>query len=104
MQKENLHGTGDAPTTSKCGSCEYESDDENDLYKHVKSNHGFVCKVCNLIYKNEVKFQTHVCRVTIINPTYGDYYTKNWIVSRSCARIFSSSQKQEVAFLILRSA
>ena len=47
---------------------------------------------------------THMCRITIINPTYGDYYTKNWIVSKSCARIFSSSQKQEVAFLILRSA
>ena len=45
IQKEKLHGTGDAPTTSKCGSCEYESDDENDLNKHVKINHGFVCKV-----------------------------------------------------------
>ena len=45
IQKEKLHGTGDAPTTSKCGACEYESDDENDLNKHVKINHGFVCKV-----------------------------------------------------------
>ena len=99
IQKNKLHGTEDAPSTSKCGSCDYESDNENDVNKHFKIKHAFVCDVCELIFKNEVKLNTHVCRITVANPTYGDYYIKNWIISKSCARIFSNSQKLEVAFL-----
>ena len=99
IQKEKFHGTEDAPSTSKCGSCDYQSDDENDMNTHVKIKHAFNCEVCKLIFKNEVKLQTHVCRITITNPTYGEFYTKNWIVSKSCARIFSRTQKQEVAYL-----
>ena len=47
----------------------------------------------------EEKLQTHMCRLTVTNPTCGDYYTKNWILVNGCTRIFSSSKKQEVLFL-----
>ena len=35
------------PTTSKCGKCEYESDDECEMKKHLKSIHDFKCGECD---------------------------------------------------------
>ena len=35
----------------------------------------------------------------IVNPEYGDYYTKNWMVFNGCTRVFSKSKGIEVAFL-----
>ena len=36
----------DIPSTSKCGSCGYES--ENVINMHIKSEHDLLCKVCDL--------------------------------------------------------
>ena len=33
------HTDEDLPSTSKCGTCNYESDDETDLQNHISSNH-----------------------------------------------------------------
>ena len=41
-----------------------------------------------------------MCRLTVTNPTCGDYYTKNWILVNGCTQIFSSSKKREVLFLL----
>ena len=48
------------PSTSKCGKCEYESDGENDLLMHIKSNHDITCDVCALTFQSEAKLKTHV--------------------------------------------
>jgi hypothetical protein len=36
------------PSTSKCGSCDFESDDAENLNVHVKSKHEFSCDICEL--------------------------------------------------------
>jgi hypothetical protein len=50
--KENIHE--DVPSTSKCGRCDYESDDEGDLRAHLESDHEegiFKCETCGLVCK-----------------------------------------------------
>ena len=89
----------DVPSTSKCGSCDFESENANDVNTHSNIKHAFVCEECDVIFKNKVKLQTHMCRIIVRNPTWGDYYMKNWVIAKTCARIFSSSDKKEVLFL-----
>ena len=52
-----------------------------------------------MTFQYKEKLKTHMCRLTVANPTCGDYYTKNWILVNGCTRIFSSSKKREVLFL-----
>ena len=95
---DKTHQDESVPSTSKCGSCDFESDDEEDLHVHVKSKHNFSCEICELTFQYEKKLRTHMCRLTVTNPTCGDYYTKNWILVNGCTRIFSSSERREVLF------
>ena len=81
---ERIHITEDVPSTLKCGSCEYECY----INVHVKTKHTFSlnlkCEDCELTFNNEVELQTHMCRITVLNPTSGDYYKTNWILSKCC--------------------
>ena len=75
-QEDQKHPDETLPSTSKCGSCDFESDDEENLNVHVKSKHEFSCEICELTFKYEEKLKTHMCRLTVANPTCGDYYTQ----------------------------
>ena len=96
---DKTHQDESVPSTSKCGSCDFESDDEENLNVHVKSKHIFSCEICKLTFQNEKKLQTHMCRLTVTNPTCGDYYPNHWILVNGCTQIFSCSKKREVLFL-----
>ena len=98
-QNEDMHVEESVPTTSKCGSCEYESEDEIDMNEHIKSKHVIKCKICDLEFESEMKMKKHMCRVHVSNPTCGDFYTKNWIIANGCTRIYSKSKEIEVLFL-----
>ena len=50
-------------------------------------------------FKDKVKMKSHMCRIHIDNPTCGDYYLKNWILSEGCTRIYSNSRKSLLVFL-----
>jgi uncharacterized protein (UPF0335 family) len=91
----------DVPSTSKCGQCDYESEGESDLEKHVEVSHAQIieCKICNLVCKSEEKLENHMCRVTIRNPSFCDFYTNNWIVTNRCTSIYHRINKDEVALL-----
>ena len=89
----------DVSSTSKCGTCDYASESANDVNAQNQIKHAFSCEVCGIIFKNKVKLQTHMCRIIVKNPTCGDYYTKNWVIAKTCTRVFSSSEKKEVLFL-----
>ena len=90
------HTDESMPSTSKCGTCDYKSDDETDLQIHMTSNHlitmikcdfceieeksekelnvhklsahGIKCEHCNETYSGEKKFETHTCRKNVPNP------------------------------------
>ena len=113
------------PFTSKCGKCDHESEDENNLKLHVQSNFcdlecendddlkkhidndheagpvcmEYQCKVCSLTCKTKSKLKDHLCRVIVRNPSFCDYYTKNWIVLNRCTPIFHRFEKREIAIL-----
>ena len=38
-----------SPTTSKCGSCDYESDSEIDLDQHLKTHNKKECEFCGYV-------------------------------------------------------
>ena len=52
MHKRTEHIDDDIPSTSKCGKCLYESDDESDMNIHINLNHrmnsnSFSCEICS---------------------------------------------------------
>ena len=55
---------GDVPTTSKCGDCDYDSQDESDMKKHMQSIHDCKCKLCNIVFINESFLKEHVKKRT----------------------------------------
>ena len=40
-----------------------------------------------------------MCRINVRNPTFCDFYAKNWIVLNRCTPIFHRIEKKEVAIL-----
>ena len=53
-----------APSTSKCGKCPYESDDEQDMNIHMNQNHEkntemFSCDKCSFESNNTDIFTMH---------------------------------------------
>ena len=61
--------------------------------------HKFDCKTCDLVCKTEEKLANHMCRITVKNPSFCDFYTKNWIALNKCSYIFHRIEKVEVALL-----
>ena len=57
------------------------------------------CENCNLTCKTKDKLEKHLCRVTVKNPSFCDYYTKNWIVLNRCTPVYHRILKAEVALL-----
>ena len=112
------------PTTSQCGKCEFESDDETELKVHVKSSHAFECEKCDISFEacndlkvhmgkihgtkcdecgenfaNANKLKTHTCRIYVKNPTDGSLYMKNWYIVNECIRVFCDKNMEQVAIL-----
>ena len=50
----------DVPTTSKCGDCDYDSQDESDMKKHMQSTHQCECKVCSIVFINAKLLTEHL--------------------------------------------
>ena len=45
--KDVLESDEEIPSTSKCGKCDYASDDECDLKLHMESHHEIFCNICD---------------------------------------------------------
>ena len=93
------HSDESLPTTSKCGTCDFVSDDETDINLHRIFHNNLTCDTCNLAFESERKLSNHMCRINITNPACGDSYMKNWIISNGCTRVFSTSLQTEIVFL-----
>ena len=64
-------------SSSNCGVCEYVSDSESDIRKHMLSKHKLSCDICDLTFKSLMKLQTHMCQIQVKNPTCCNYYSRN---------------------------
>ena len=118
------HREEDTPSTSKCGICDYGSDEEYEMKMHMKSSHEFACmeceyisnkksdlkehietshtvecQKCNEMFAGIEKLNGHICRVHIKNPRYKDYYMKDWLIRNDCIRVFSRKKQCEVGIL-----
>ena len=100
------------PTTSKCGTCEYLSDDDSDLKMHVKEMHETspkilddwdsqekMCDSCELPLKSRDKVKSHICKVIVKNPTHRVFYMKGWYDKNSCTQVYSGELNDEAAWL-----
>ena len=124
--KDNEHADNadDIPSTSKCGKCNYESDDELNMETHVKTNHKLKCDLCDFvaetkdkldthelfehnfpcpnclnIFRTPNKYKVHICKLEVVNPSHQNLYTKNWIDGNGCNSIFCRELSQEVIIL-----
>ena len=55
-----------------------ESDLEAEIFKY---------ETCDLTCKTKNKFEKHMCRTEVKNPTYRDFYMSKWIVLNRCSAI-----------------
>ena len=82
-----------------CDECDFVSGMKNALRDHMKFKHEAQCDTCKEMFVGEKKVKNHMCRIFLINPTFGDFYTKNWYLKNDCIRIFSKQQQKEVAII-----
>ena len=71
----------------------------NDYNICVDSKHIFSCEICDSTFNSESKLKSHLCRTIVINPACGEYYTKDWIISKGCTAIFYKPEESEVLIL-----
>ena len=56
-----------------------------------------LCEYCHVKFSGRKKLRNHMCRNHVKNPSWGDFYMKNWFVKNECVRVFSEQQQKEVA-------
>ena len=54
---------------------------------------------CNEMFAGIDKLNGHMCRVHIKNPSYKEYYMKDWLIRNICIRVFSRKKQSEVGML-----
>ena len=55
------------------------------------------CNISNFMGKTKEKLEKHICRVTVRNPTFRNWYTKEWITINRCTYVFHRTKKIEIA-------
>ena len=60
--KKHIDGCSDEnlPSTSKCGTCDYKSDGDDDMRVDMKSKHEVQCNLCRYVCDNEEDLNEHV--------------------------------------------
>ena len=53
------HSDEDIPSTSKCGKCEYNSEDEDDLSQHMEAMHLINCDMCDFQSDSNTEADNH---------------------------------------------
>ena len=79
-----------------CVFCNYKTDSENSLKVHIRANHDWKCKACDLAFETNSKLDGHICKTNIRHPTYGNLYINNWILTKGCTPIFNNCTKKKV--------
>ena len=82
-----------------CDECDFVGQLKNALRDHMKLKHEAQCETCKEMFVGEKKVKNHMCRIFLINPTFGDFYTKNWYLKNDCIRLFSKNKQKEVAII-----
>ena len=83
----------------KCDECAYSSETEIALKKHMKTEHEVQCTSCSNSFAGNKKLKNHICKVHVENPTYKEYYMKEWFERDKCIRVFNNNKKEEVIIL-----
>ena len=83
----------------KCDECAYSSETEIALKKHMKTEHEVQCTSCRNSFAGNKKLKNHICKVHVENPTYKEYYMKEWFERDKCIRVFNNNKKEEVIIL-----
>ena len=86
-------------TQSPCIFCDFKTENDEELRKHVRKMHEWKCKTCDLAFEHHRKLKDHTCKINIRNPTQGNCYLKNWILAKGCTPVYCNGQKKEIATL-----
>ena len=82
-----------------CNSCDFVGVNKEAVTKHIENDHEFICKLCEFESKTEHKLNSHICILHLNNPSYINFYLKNWIVYNGCHSVFCNNLKKEMAIL-----
>ena len=118
------HSDENLPSTSKCGVCDYSSDNEKDVNQHMKRVHEFCCNICsfeanteweienheivqhnynclecNETFRTADKLEIHICKHEVINPSYSSYYMRGWVDINGCSPVYCGDLEQKVAII-----
>ena len=90
-----------------CNVCDLTFSNKVSLANHTEEKHtsdankseSVKCITCGSNFSTEEKLKNHLCRVTVKNPTFCNFYTKNWIAVNRCTSVFHRIKKEEIAIL-----
>ena len=83
----------------ECYYCDFETTDAKDLTRHIEEDHSNKCPCCDITFKTKEKFNTHICKVHISNPTFKSLYTRSWYDANGCNPVYCSQQNQDILWL-----
>ena len=81
-----------------CELCSFQTEIKSDLTRHKSSEH-FRCQECLETFITNEKLKKHTCKHDIGNPSFEQYYSRSWMDSNNCNKIYCNNIKQEVAIL-----
>ena len=77
----------------QCIFCEFKTESDEELRKHVRQLHDEKCNLCDLAFESRKKLKEHICKIHIRNPTHGNCFMKNWILDNGCTPIYNKMMK-----------
>ena len=90
----------DIPSTSKCGKCDYESEEECEMKKHLESKHDSMDNNCDLACSNKLVLERHVA--VKVSKSESDHEvcekTSTNFYCKTCNLAFSSEDKLDKHF------
>ena len=82
-----------------CDQCNFTSESNKGLNIHMGRMHEVKCDKCNEKFGGDLKFETHMCRIQVTNPTFNSIYMKNWYIQNECIQLFCNEDKKQIAIL-----
>ena len=82
-----------------CEDCDFVGNTKESLSVHIEKDHRVKCEHCGESFLGSAKLKQHMCRIHVKNPSYSDSYMKNWFIKNDCIRVFSATNKSEIAIV-----
>ena len=98
-ENDDLTKHMDEMHSKKCDHCPFTAQCTETLVLHMNESHKFRCNKCKLAHNDEWKHTIHICKVDIENPTFRSLYCKAWLDQNGCNPIYCLERSEDILWL-----